>query len=618
MCVTLRAAETNETRTAFACNRADTGAAETGAIPTATEPAMSLDATSSAAAHPLAAPLAQVLAGLRRHLGVLGVFSVAITLLLLAPTLYMLQVYDRVLPSGNLTTLAMLTVLVIGLYGVLAALEAVRSAIGVRLAMRADRQLAPLVFDAALAQPAGVGGALLAGDLATLRQAVAGPLPGLLFDLPLALVFVAVAFLVDAWLGAFVCAAITVLLVLAVWQERRLRSGVAEANQCAGQATARLSEAMRHAETVRALGLQSALGARWTALNDHARALQLRSSATAGHTGAVMRGVRLVTQSLALGVGALLVLEHRITPGMMIAASVLLGRALTPVEGLVGQARQLAALRDAWRRLNGALARPAAVAPLVLPAARGRLQAENLAWAAGAEAAPLLANVNFTLEPGQGLGIVGASGAGKSTLARLLCGALEASAGQVRLDGAELAQWPTAQRAAAIGVLPQDVVLFEGTVAENIARMGAVDDATVLAAAQRAGVHELVLRLPQGYQTPVGAGGVALSGGQRQRIGLARALYGQPALLILDEPNAHLDEAGEQALQQAVLAHRRDGGSVVVVSHRMPLLHAMDQLLVLRPGAAPVLGPREALMKAMLAPVRRPAAEPAEPVARRA
>lgn len=559
---------------------------------------------------PAAVPLSALRALLRRQALAFAVFSAAITTLLLVPTIYMLQVYDRVLASRNESTLLMLTLLVLGLYAVLSALEAVRSAICARLAVQTDRLLAPAVFQAALQHTGtGVRSQLLLTDLTTVRQAVAGPLPALVFDLPLAAVFVAAAFVVDRVLGGFVAGAIVLLMGLALWQERTMRPLQQQASRESAQAADALHEAARQGELVRSLGMQGALQQRWLAIHGGAARLLLNASADAGRIGAVLRLARLSTQSLALGVGAWLVLEQRITPGMVIAASVLLGRALTPVEGLIGQSRTLATLRDSWQRLNEALYTKPLPAPIALPEAVGALKAENLALTVtigtntqdgSAVLLPLLQDIQITLNAGQVLAVVGGSGAGKSTLARVLCGALPPSSGHVRLDGAELSQWPDEQRSRAIGVLPQDVHLFNGTVAENIARMAAdVDSTVVLQAAQAAGVHEMILRLPQGYQTVVGAAGLPLSGGQRQRIGLARALYGSPALLVLDEPNSHLDEAGDQALRQALLAHKEAGGSAVVVSHRMALLQVADQVMVLHAGRVQRQGPRDEVMRAI-------------------
>lgn len=539
---------------------------------------------------------------LTRHAVAFGLFSFVVTLLLLVPTVYMLQVYDRVLPSRNETTLLVLTGLVFGLYGLMVALENVRSAVCARLAAKVDALLAPEVFAAAVQPASGQPPQLLAADLATLRQAVAGPLPALAFDLPLGLVFVVVAAIVDPLLGGFVAISIALLVGLALWQEKRLRAPLKLAQLDAAQAQQALHEAARQGETVRALGLATRLGERWQALHARASAQQLGASAEAGRVGALQRFARLATQSLALGLGAWLVLEQRITPGMMMAASVLLGRALTPWEGLIQQGRSLAALRESWPRLREALARPAAPAPLELPVPQGVLRAEGLVLSLDGET-ELLAGLDFEVASGEIVAIVGPSGAGKSTLARLLCGGLEPTRGCVRLDGATLSQWPAARRAAAIGVLPQDVQFFDATVAENIARLAALEDdeaarAAVVRAAQAAGVHELILRLPEGYQTRLGPQGLQLSGGQRQRLGLARALYGDPAVLVLDEPNAHLDEPGEQALRRALEAHKGAGRTAVVITHRNALLAVADRVLLLRGGRIGAVQPRPALRQA--------------------
>lgn len=539
---------------------------------------------------------------LRRHALAFGLFSLAITALLLVPTVYMLQVYDRVLASRNETTLVVLTVLALGLYGLLVALETVRSAICARIAARVDALVAPRLFEATVAPAAGQPPQLLSADLATLRQALAGPLPALVFDLPLGLAFVLVAAVVDLGLGAFVAASIALLVGLALWQERRLRAPLQQAQLDAAQAQQALHEAARQGETVRALGLQAALAGRWGQLHDRASAQQLTALAETGRIGALQRLARLATQSLALGLGAWLVLEQRISPGMMMASSLLLGRALQPWEGLIQQGRTLAALRESWPRLRELLARPAEPAPIALPAPRGALRVEGVGLSVGGQG-ELLAGLDFEVAPGEVVAVVGPSGAGKSTLARLLCGGLQPERGCVRLDGAALAQWPAAQRAAAIGVLPQDVQFFDASVAENIARLARLDGdeaarAAVVRAAQAAGVHELILRLPEGYQTRLGPQGLPLSGGQRQRLGLARALYGEPALLVLDEPNAHLDEPGEQALRRALLAHKQAGRSAVVITHRTSLLGTADRVLLLRGGRLTPVEARPALRSA--------------------
>ena len=546
-----------------------------------------------------------MLALVRRQAGVVAAFSLAVTLLLLTPTVYMLQVYDRVLATRNEGTLLLLTLLVLGLYALLAAIEHVRSALLVRLAAQVDARLAPAVYDTAFEQQGrdGAQASRLLADLVTLRQFIAGALPGHLMDAPLALVFVAAAFVVDRWLGVAVLASAAVLAGLALVNERRTRPGLVEAAALSSAAQHQAAEALRHGEAIRAMGMLDALRTRWLGSNRAALGAHAQAADAAAQVGSALRFVRLAAQSLALAVGAWLVLEHRISAGLMISASVLLGRVVSPVEALVAGWRQIVAARDAWSRLDTVLPQQAAAPLMALPPAQGMVSAEGAGWQppqAPAGAPAVLADVSFTLQAGEALAIMGPSGAGKSTLAKLVAGALVPTQGEVRLDGAAHAQRSAAARAASVGYLPQDVQLFDATVAENIARLGEVDAEAVVRAAQAAGIHEIILRLPQGYNTRLAPG--MLSGGQRQRLGLARALHGEPRLLVLDEPNAHLDDAGERALLQAIEAHKAAGGTVVAVSHRAPLLRAMDKLLVLRDGRVSAFGPRDALIQP-----RRPA-----------
>lgn len=551
-------------------------------------------------ATPRAEPLRQVLALVRRQAGVVAAFSLAVTLLLLTPTVYMLQVYDRVLSTRNEGTLLLLTLLVLGLYALLAAIEHVRSALLVRLAAQVDTRLAPAVYDAAFEQQGrdGAPASRLLADLVTLRQFIAGALPGHLMDAPLALVFVAAAFVVDRWLGVAVLASAAVLAGLALVNERRTRHALVEAASLSSAAQHQAAEALRHGEAIRAMGMLDALRARWLGSNRAALGAHAQAADAAAQVGSALRFVRLAAQSLALAVGAWLVLEHRISAGLMISASVLLGRVVAPVEALVGGWRQIVAVQDAWSRLDAALPEQAAAPPMALPPAQGAVSVEAAGWQppqAQPGAPAVLADVSFTLRAGEALAIMGPSGAGKSTLAKLVAGALVPTQGEVRLDGAVHAQRSPAARAASVGYLPQDVQLFDATVAENIARLGEVESDAVVRAAQAAGIHEIILRLPEGYNTRLAPG--MLSGGQRQRLGLARALHGQPRLLVLDEPNAHLDDAGERALLQAIEAHKAAGGTVIAVSHRAPLLRAMDKLLVLRDGRVGAFGPRDALIQ---------------------
>lgn len=548
-------------------------------------------------------PLREALALIRTQLGMLALFSLAISVLLLVPTVYMMQVYDRVLSTRNLTTLAVVTVLVLGLYALLAAIEHVRARLLVRLAAQVDHELAPAVFDASFDHHRrdGAPAQRLTADLSALRQFLSGPLPAHLMDAPLAIVFLITATLVDRWLGLALGLSALVLAVLAIVNERLTRETLKQASDLSAVAHQQAAESVRHGEAIAAMGMLDGLRHRWLGVHHAASAAHTLAADEAGRINSVLRFVRLSTQSLALAVGAWLVLENRLSPGMMFATSVLLGRIVAPVEGLVGGWRQFVNMRDAWRRLDEAL--PAQVPQRLhaLPHAEGALSVQSATWwpdgqqaQAQAGSRPTLSDVSFELPAGEALAIMGGSGAGKSTLAKLIAGALTPRAGEVQLDGAAHKLRDAACRARSVGYLPQEVQLFDGTVADNIARMGHVDEAAVVEAARAAGIHTLIAGLTEGYGTRLVPG--LLSGGQRQRLGLARALYGQPRLLVLDEPNAHLDDAGERALLQAMARHKELGGTVVVVTHRPSLLGVIDKLLVLREGRLAVFGARDSVL----------------------
>ncbi|WP_084267733.1 type I secretion system permease/ATPase [Azohydromonas lata] len=557
----------------------------------------------SAAAAASTGEIAQVLRGLRASMLATGSFSFVLSALLLVPSVYMMQVYDRVLGSRNEMTLAMLTLLAAGLYAVYAALEYLRSAVLQQVSHAIDNKLSSRVFEAAFSDAArsrGGNPSLAMNDLTTVRQFVAGTGLILLFDGPFALVFMAAGFMIDLWLGMFLVGSCIVLLLLLWWSEKRTHAPLQEANKLNARASGYMNNSFRNAEVIQAMGMLPAVQRRWQKMGDQALDLQAETSAAAARITAVTKFVRIFSQSLALGLGALLVLEGRMTGGMMIAASILLGRALSPLEMLIGAWRQIVAARDAQQRLEQLLAvSPPPAQRMTLPAPAGKLTVENVSVAAPGSQLALLRQVSFSAEPGELLAIIGPSGAGKSTVARVLVGVWTPQAGKVRLDGADLATWPREQLAPHIGFLPQDVELFEGTVAENIARLAEPDSQEVVAAAQAAGIHDMVLRLPQGYDTPVGPGGAALSGGQRQRVGLARALYGKPQLLILDEPNANLDDVGENALAAALAGCKARGATVVVVSHRTTLLRLTDKILLMRDGQVAAFGPRDKVLQAL-------------------
>jgi ATP-binding cassette subfamily C exporter for protease/lipase len=562
--------------------------------------------------------LRAALRALRDALLTVAVFSGFINLLMLAPALYMLQVYDRVLGSRNETTLLVLSGLVVGAFLLMAALEAVRSWVLVRVGARLDARLNARVFTAAfernLRRP-GSNTAQPIHDLNTVRQTLTGAALLAAFDAPWLPVYLIVIFLMSPALGWFAAAGALLLLVLAVVNERVSKPKLDEAQKFSLQSHQALTNNLRNAEVIEAMGMLPNIRSRWYDLHRQ----QIQTQAQASDLAAVLAGatkfVRIALQSLVLGFGALLTLDGKLTPGMMIAASILAGRALAPVELLVANWKQIVGGRQAYARLQALLGiHPARREGMSLPAPRGQVLVEAASTAAPGTQRLILKNLSFSIAPGDVVAIVGPSASGKSTLARLLVGIWPAVAGSVRLDGASVYDWNKAELGPHLGYLPQDIELFDGTVAENIARFGEVDAAKVVEAARRVDMHEQILRLPMGYDTLLGTDGSNLSGGQRQRIGLARALYGDPSFIVLDEPNSNLDESGEKALVDAVKALRAAGKTVVLITHRMSTLAAADKVLVLADGALAAYGPRDEVFKAMQdrasgAPAaRRPAA----------
>ena len=562
--------------------------------------------------------LRQALDAVRSSLLTVGIFSGFVNLLMLAPALYMLQVYDRVLGSRNETTLFVLSGLVIGAYLLVAALEAVRGWVLVRVGARLDARLNARVFTAAfernLRRP-GSNTAQPIHDLNTVRQTLTGTALLAAFDAPWLPVFLVVIFLMAPALGWFATVGGLLLLVLAVVNERVSKPKLDEAQKFSQQSHQALTNNLRNAEVIEAMGMLPNIRNRWYDLHRQ----QIQSQAQANDLAVVLNGAtkfaRIALQSLMLGFGALLVLDGNLTPGMMIAASILVGRALAPVELLVANWKQIVTGRQAHARLRELLgAHPQRRESMTLPAPRGHLTVEAASTVAPGTRRMILRNLSFSISPGEVVAVIGPSASGKSTLARLLVGVWPAVTGSVRLDGASVYDWDKAELGPHLGYMPQDIELFDGTVAENIARFGEVDAEKVVEAARRADMHEQILRLPMGYDTPLGTDGSNLSGGQRQRIGLARALYGDPSFIVLDEPNSNLDESGQKALFDAVGALKAAGKTVVLITHRMSTLAAVDKILVLADGALAAYGPRDEVVKAMKekgggAPAaRRPAA----------
>jgi ATP-binding cassette subfamily C exporter for protease/lipase len=522
-------------------------------------------------------------------------FSAIINLLLLVPSLYMLQVYDRVLASRNQTTLLMLTVMVLGAFLVMAALEYARSSIliriGNRIDMRLNRRIYAAAFEQSLQGKASNAGQSLQ-DLTNMRQFVTGNGLFAFFDAPWFPIYLAVIFLFSPSLGVFALCGTIVLVALAFANELVSRKQLGEASNMAVAAGNLATNNLRNAEVIEAMGMLPNLQRRWFRLHGGFLALQAKASQKAGAIASLTKFVRTSVQSLVLGYGALLVLDGKMSGGMMVVASILMGRTLQPVEQLIGVWRTWSSTRSSWRRLNALLdANPPRTSVMSLPKPNGVLTVEAVTAAPPGTNAVALRNLNFSLQPGDVLGVIGPSGAGKSTLARLLVGIWPAGAGKVRLDAAEVFRWNKEELGPHIGYLPQDIELFAGTVSENIARFNEIDAEKVVAAAKLAGVHEIILQLPQGYDTQLGEGGAGLAGGQKQRIALARAMYGDPALLVLDEPNSNLDDAGEQALVEAIVQLRARGKTLVLITHRTSAIGVTNKLLVLRNGVAEMFGP---------------------------
>lgn len=549
----------------------------------------------------------EILAPLRPLLVYAGLFSLAINLLLLAPPLYMLQVFDRVLSSRSGETLLVLSAVVVGALVVMAFLDALRARLLGAAAVALDRRLGPRILDGLIARAGRLSGAAYASglrDVGTLRAFFNGHGLLALFDAPWLPLFLALIFLFHPLLGAVAVAGSVLMLILACLNERLTRRPLEGAQAAARRAGRFIDGSLRNAEVVSALGMLPAVTRRWASLNDGALLAQLRTGNVGGTLGGATRLVRQLVQIAMLAAGAWLVIGQDVTPGVMIAATIILGRALAPIETLVAGWRGLVEARAAWRSLHDLLGEEIRAEKTDLPAPTGALEAERVTFGfAGAER-PVLRGVSFGLRPGESLGIVGPSASGKSTLLRVALGVWKPASGTMRLDGADAAAWPRERLGAHVGYLPQDVELFSGTVAENIARLGEVDAAAVMRAAQRAHVHEMILRLPQGYDTEIGEAGQGLSPGQRQRIALARALYGDPRLVVLDEPNANLDHQGDEALLKTLHGLKEEGVTVLIVAHRPSLLRGVDKLLVLREGAVDMFGPRSAVMARLTRPVQ--------------
>ena len=532
-------------------------------------------------------------------------FSLIISFLALSPTVYMLEVYDRVVNSRSDVTLLMLTLMVMLAYAVMELLEKVRGALMRASGVRLDAALSKRVYDAMfmgfLKRQVG-GNMQVLNDLKLVREFLANPALMAVMEAPVALVALALIFAISPILGWSAVAGALVQVAITWMNERASRKPLMEANRAAMNAQQFADASLRNAHVMESMGMLDAVHGQWQKRQKEFLGLQAQASEGAGFWSAMSKLLQLVMTSLLLGLGAWLLLTNSLNGGasMMIVGSVLGGRVLAPLSQLVAQWNAVVNVRSAWERLEGLLAQvPPKPEAMSLPAPKGYLSVEGLMAGAPGQQVPIVRGVQFGLAKGEVLAVVGPSASGKTTLARLLVGLWPAMSGKVRLDGADVFTWDKSELGPYLGYLPQGVELLEGSLAENIARFGEVDMAQVEAAARLVGLHELIMSMPQGYNSPIGRDGAMLSGGQRQRVGLARALYGKPVFVVLDEPNSSLDEAGDMALANAIAALKQLGTTFVVMTHRTSVLGVADKMLIMRDGAQQAFGPRDEVLAAL-------------------
>ena len=546
-----------------------------------------------------------------------GLFSAAVNFLMLVPVIYMLQVYDRVVSSGSYSTLAMLTLLMVALTAALGGFEWVRSMILIAASNRIEKNLRRRVSDATFKRALLTGGAVSnsqpLSDLSSLRQFLTGNGLFAFFDAPWFPIYVFVMFMFHPLFGYAAIFAGVVMVALAYTTEKVTSKKLQDANSQSNWINNQVNGTLKNSEVIAAMGMADDLRHRQEKRFDQVLTLQTDASRSAGLLQSLSKTFRMVMQSLLLGLGALLALRQEISPGMMIAGSLLLGRALAPIDMLVGTWKGFTLARGQYDRLGQLLNQiPKDADTMSLPAPTGKLSAEQVMVVPPGSKNIVVRGVNMELNAGEALGIVGPSASGKSCLARALLGIWPTYSGKVRLDGADIFAWDRTELGPYIGYLPQDIELFDGSISENICRFGDVDPDKVVEAARTAGVHDLILHLPKGYDTVIGGSGGILSGGQRQRIGLARAIYGSPKYLVLDEPNSNLDDQGERELVEAIRRIKSEGATVIIITHRTMVLQCVDKILVMRDGAASHFGPRDQVLAALAAPQdKKPALRPA-------
>ncbi len=531
-------------------------------------------------------------------------FSASVNLLMLTPVIYMLQVYDRVVSSGSMSTLVMLTLMMLLLLSSAGSFEWVRSRLLVAANVRLESSLREPVSKAAsmgtliTGNPSGAGQAM--NDLLALRQFVTGNGIFAVMDAPWTLVYIGVMFMFHPMFGIAATISAAVMILLAVITQKSTAEKLLNANQLTAKANMSFQSNLRNTEVIHGMGMAANIRRRDSALYDEASDEQAVASTTAGRLSAISKSFRMISQSVLLGMGAYLALNGEISPGLMIAGSLLLGRALAPIDMMVGNWKGFVEVKSQFNRLRTTLnAFPAENDRMSLPAPTGSLSVEQIIVTPPGSQIASVKGVGFHLAAGDALGIIGPSAAGKTSLARAILGVWPLRAGTVRLDGAEISQWDRDELGPYLGYLPQDIELFDGSIADNICRFSQQDSEQIIEASKTAGIHEMILRLPEGYDTVLNSNAGALSAGQRQRVGLARAIYGQPKLIILDEPNSNLDDQGERDLLTALRRIKESGRTVIVITHRTSILSMVDKLLLMKDGAVVNFGERDEVLKAV-------------------
>lgn len=557
--------------------------------------------------------LEQTLRACKQYFIFAGIFSAAVNTLMLTPIIYMLTVYDRVVASGSLSTLAMLTLLMVGLLLAVGGFEWVRSMILISASNRLESMLRKRVSDATFKRALLSGGmntsAQPVTDLTALRQFLTGNGLFAFFDAPWFPVYIGVMFMFHPWFGVAGILSGIMMVIFAYTTETSTKALLNEANTGANTVANQFQGSLRNAEVVAAMGMSEDIRRRQDQLYSKVLDKQTEASKKAGLLTGISKSFRMIVQSLLLGLGAYLALNQQISPGMMIAGSLLLGRALAPIDMLVSTWKGFTLARSQYARLNELLENiPAEPDTMSLPAPDGQLSVEQVSVVPPGSKSIVVRGVSFSLEAGESLGIVGPSASGKSTLARALLGIWPTYGGEVRLDGANIAKWDRKELGPYIGYLPQDIELFDGSIADNISRFRDAGAEDIVEAAKLAGVHEMILRLPEGYDTIIGGAGGMLSGGQRQRIGLARAVFAKPKFMVLDEPNSNLDDRGEKELVKALRRIKAEGCTIVVITHRTMVLQCVDKILVMKEGAAVSFGPKDQVLASLMAPAAVPKA----------